>query len=82
MLNDLIPSVVRTHANTFRILRGDAIVAFVIKDPLGGWKVRPNTSARRGARTTQPTPRKAFTAYFRSVAWAKPVRDLLPDEDV
>lgn len=79
---DLPVRVEQTHPTTYRIYRGAAVVAFVHLQADGsGWRVRPNTSSRRGQRVSWISPRKAFTAYYRGAAWAKPLIEQLPDDD-
>lgn len=78
----MIPSLVKNDLGNYRVLRGEAIVAYVVLMADGsGWRVKSNTSGRRNARVSQISPRKAFRAYFRSDAWAKPLIEQLPDDD-
>lgn len=72
----------QTHPKTYRIYRGEAVVAFIhLMADGSGWRVRPNTSSRRGQRVSWISPRKAFAAYFRTTPWAKPLIAQLPDDD-
>lgn len=81
-LRDLPVSFEQTHPKTIRILRGSAVVAFIhLMADGSGWRVRPNSSARRGQRMSWASPRKAFRAYYRATSWAKPLVAQLPDDD-